>query len=301
MSLLSCDGVVRVFGKGRRALDGVSFSGEAGEILGLVGPNGAGKTTLLRILAGELAPTAGSAALEGHRCGTRAGRALVGHAPDPPLIPPELTGLEWLSYLASHCARSPAERLQLIRSATELAALHEFVGRRVAEYSRGMAQRLGLAAAALCARRVVLLDEALSGIDPLVARALRHNLSRLASGGQLILLASHDLATVEQLATRALVLSRGRLVADVSMAALLGERTLELSLNGGALANAEWLLHRFRGAVRTGEGVAVPMLGGLGMEQVLEECRAQRIAVAASRVRYRRLEDILVAAEHVSS
>jgi ABC-type multidrug transport system ATPase subunit len=300
VSLLACDGLVRVFGKTRRALNGISFSGEAGEILGVVGPNGAGKTTLLRILAGELAPTSGGALVGGHRCGTRPGRGLIGYAPDPPLVPPELTGLEWLRYLASHCARSPAERLDLVRSAIEFAALEEFVGRRVSEYSRGMAQRLGLAAAMLCARKVVLLDEVLSGIDPLVARSLRQRIFRLAAGGRLILLASHDLGTIEQLATRALVLFRGRLAADVSMAALLSERIAELSLNGGALSNSDWLLRRFRGSVRTGEGIAIPLTGGLAIEQVLEECRAQRIAVAASRIRYRRLEDILVTAEQAS-
>jgi ABC-2 type transport system ATP-binding protein len=281
-------------------LDGVTFSGENGEILGVVGPNGAGKTTLLRILAGELAPTSGAAAVATYRCRSRAGRALIGYAPDPPVIPPELTGLEWLRYLSSHCARSPAERLDLVRSAIELAALEDFVGRRVAEYSRGMAQRLGLAAATLCARKVVLLDETLSGIDPLVARSLRQTLSRLAAAGRLILLASHDLGTIEQLATRALVLFRGRLVADVSMAALLGERIAELSLNGGALSSPEWLLGRFRGAVRTGAGIAIPLTGGLSIEQLLEECRAQRIPVAASRIRYRRLEDILLAADQVT-
>jgi ABC-2 type transport system ATP-binding protein len=295
MSLLVCESLTRMFGKGRRALDQVGFSADAGEILGIVGPNGAGKTTLLRILAGELVPTAGAASIAGHRSGTRAGRLLVGYAADPPLIPPELTGVEWLRYLASHCGRGPAERLDLVRAAIEFAALEEFVGRRVAEYSRGMAQRLGLAAATLCSRKVVLLDEVLSGIDALVARALRHNIARLAAAGRLVLLASHDLSTIEQLATRALVFSRGRLVADLSMAALLGERVAELSLNGAALANTEWLLQRFRGAARTGEGVAIPLTAGLTVEQVLEECHARRVAVAASRLRYHRLEDILIA------
>ncbi|MBI4501623.1 MAG: ABC transporter ATP-binding protein [Gemmatimonadetes bacterium] len=295
MSLLTCTDLSHTFVGRRRALDGVSFTAEPGEIVGVVGPNGAGKTTLLRILAGELDPAWGGAAVGGRRCGTREGRALTGYAADPPLAPPELTGLEWLRYLASHCARGPAERLDIIRAAIELGALEEYVGRRIAEYSRGMAQRLALAAAAMCARKLVLLDEVLSGIDPLVARALRRSIAKLAGAGRLIVLASHDLSTIEQLATRTLVLLGGRLVADLSMAALLGERVAELSLNGGALASSQWLLHRFRGATRTGDGIAIPLTGGLTIEQILEQCHAQRIAVGASRIRYRRLEDILVA------
>lgn len=295
MNLLTCATLKRSFGA-CVALDGVSFQASAGEIVGVVGPAGAGKTTLFRVLSGDLRLDEGNALVGGHRAGTREARLLVGLASDPPIAPAQLTGLEWLNYLASHRARSPAERTDLVRAAVELGELQEFAGRRTAGYSRGMAQRLELAAAALCARKVVLLDETLSGMDPLVARALRGRIQRLAAEGTLVLLASHDLSTVEQLATRALVLWRGRLAADVAMSSLLAERVAELSLNGGSLASADWLLHRFAGARRTGEGVAVPLLGGLRIEQVLAESHAQRIAVAASRVRYRRLEDILVAA-----
>jgi ABC-type multidrug transport system ATPase subunit len=293
MSFLTCKDVSYAFGT-RLALDRLSLAADPGEILGVVGPNGAGKTTLLRMLAGELEPRSGSVQVAERRPGTRSGRSMIGYAADPPLLPPELTGLEWLRYLASHCALSPAERLDVVRGAIDFAALGEFAGRSIGQYSRGMAQRLALGAAAMCARKLVLLDEILGGIDPLVSRELRHNVARLAAGGRLVLLASHDLSTVEQLATRVLVLSRGRLLADLSMAALLSERVAELSLNGGALANTDWLLHRFVGAVRTGNGVAVPLSAGLTIEQILHECHAQRIVVAASRIRYRRLEDILI-------
>jgi len=300
VSLLACESVARSFGP-RAALAGVTLHAEAGEIIGVVGPNGAGKTTLFRLIAGDLRLSSGSALVGGHRAGTREARLLVGLASDPPLAPAELSGLEWLNYLASHRARSPAERVDLVREAVELGELAEFGARRIATYSRGMAQRLGLAAAALCARNVLLLDETLSGMDPLVARSLRGRIQRLAGAGRLVLLASHDLSTVEQLATRAVVLWRGRVAADVATATLLAERVAELSLNGGSLASADWLLQRFPGASRTGEGIAVPLVGGLGMEQVMAECRSQRVAVAASRVRYRRLEDILVAAAQQES
>ncbi len=295
MSVIECSLVRRHFGP-RPALAGVTFRAGPGEIVGVVGPNGAGKTTLFRILAGELPVTSGDARVGGARAGTRAARLLVGLAADPPLAPPQLSGVEWLHYLASSRARSAAERVHLVRVGVELGELHEFAARRVATYSRGMAQRLGLAAAALCGREVVLLDETLSGLDPLVVRGLRERIQRLAAGGRLVLLASHDLSTIERLATRALVLCRGVVAADVATAALLAERVAELSLNGGSLSSADGLLRRFDGASRTGEGIAVPLTAGLGIEQVLAECHAQRIAVAASRVRYRRLEDILLAA-----
>lgn len=299
MNLVVAQEAVRVFGSGRRrraALRGCSFEAARGEIVGIVGPNGAGKTTLLRLVAGDIGLTSGSLLVAGFRAGTRAARRCVGVAPDPPLVPPELTGMEWLSYVASHRAESRRGAARLVADAVELAELAEFAGRGTATYSRGMLQRLALAAAMVAGTDIVVLDETLGGIDPLVHRRLRHQIAGLAERGRLVFIASHDLGAVERLATRVLVLVRGAIRADVPTARLVAERVAEITLTGSALAGVGQLLSRYRGSVRTGTGVAVPLSGGLTVEQVLASCRQDRIAVAASRVRYRALEDILVAA-----
>ncbi len=299
MSAIEVRGAARAFGSGRRArvaLQECSFSADAGEIVGVVGPNGAGKTTLLRLVAGEIPLSSGMAWVDGYRVGTRMARLAVGYASDPPLLPPELTGLEWLKYLAGHRAAHPGKRTSLVRWAVGIGELESFGSRRIGEYSRGMAQRLALAAASITGRVAIILDEALNGIDPLVAGRLRGRIADLAASGKVIVVASHDLATVEKLATRVLVLWEGRLSADVDVARLVQERVAELSLGGSALARTEALVQRFPDAVRTGEGVAIPLSGGLTIEKVLAACRAARVAVAASRVRYRALEDILHAA-----
>jgi ABC-2 type transport system ATP-binding protein len=299
MSFLTVRGAGRQFGprcRRRTALWDCTFEVEPGEVIGVVGPNGAGKTTLLRLLAGEIQLTTGSITVAGHPAGTRPARRLVGFAPDPPVAPPQLAGTEWLRVLARHRSRSEAERTRLVGSAIETAELHEFVRRRVAGYSRGMVQRLALAAAVICGTRVVVLDETLSGIDPLAHRRLRERLLRLAESGRSIVIASHDLSAVERLATRALVLAGGRLRADVPMATLASERVAELTLGGAALAGVDQLLARYPGSLRTGYGVAIPLTCGITVEQILGTMRQERVAVAASRVRYRALEDILVAA-----
>jgi ABC-type multidrug transport system ATPase subunit len=133
-------------------------------------------------------------------------------------------------------------------------------------------------------------------VDPLVARNLRGQVSALAARKRLIVIASHDLGTLEKIATRVLVMWAGRLAADVSVSALVNERVAELSLSGSGLAETERLVERFPGSERTGEGVAIPLRSGLTVEKVLAVCRSQRIAVASSRTRYRALEDILVSA-----
>jgi ABC-type multidrug transport system ATPase subunit len=180
--------------------------------------------------------------------------------------------------------------------AAEVAELNGFLGRRISTLSRGMAQRLSLGAAVAGKCTVLLLDETLSGVDPVVLRRLRHRVANLASNGMLVLIASHDLATVERVATRVLVLSEGRIRADVCTAELVRERVAELTFSGAVLAGIRGVMLRFPDAVRTGNGIAVPLRRGANVEQVLEACRQHRIPVAASRVRYRALEDILLSA-----
>jgi ABC-type multidrug transport system ATPase subunit len=292
--------VSKVYGSGngrRVALSDCSFECHNGEIVGVIGPNGAGKTTLLRLMAGETASTSGELTVAGHRVGSRAARRAVGYVGDPPLLPGELSGVEWLKYLAGHRASHPRERTALLQWAMELADVEEFAGRRISECSRGMVQRLALATAALAGSTALLLDEALSGIDPLLSRRLRGTLTNLAATGRVIIVASHDLAVLERVATRVLVLWRGRLVSDVSIARLATERVAELSLSGSCMSSCARLLDRFEGATRTDDGVAIPLTGGVTIEQAMAACRAERIPVAASRIRYRALEDVLVRAE----
>jgi ABC-2 type transport system ATP-binding protein len=184
----------------------------------------------------------------------------------------------------------------MLHWAVELADLEEFVGRRISDYSRGMVQRLALATAAVAGSHVLVLDEALSGIDPMVARRLRSTVAKVAALGRLVVIASHDLSALERLATRVLVLWRGRLASDVSVARLATERVAELSISGSGLNSRDRLLERFSGSVCTEDGISIPLTQGITIEQAMAVCRSERIPVASSRVRYRALEDILIGA-----
>jgi ABC-2 type transport system ATP-binding protein len=277
-------------------IDEVSFEAFSGEIIGIVGPNGAGKSTLLRLMSGVARLTCGTLTIDGRRAGSRAARRAVGYAADPPRMPPELSGLEWLHYLASHRADSRSHRLRLVQWAVELIDSETFVDRRIRTYSRGMAQRLAFAAAAIAGTSVITLDETLGGVDPIVHRKLRRRVRELGNGGRTIFVASHDLATVETIATRVLVLVAGRVAADVSTAALLDRRVAELTVAGDSARGAERLLLRYPDGERTDLGVAIPLRKGLSIEHVLAACREERLPIAHTRTRFETLEDILLRA-----
>ncbi len=302
MIALKANDACKTYGSGKRlrvAVHPCSFECFKGEIVGVIGPNGAGKTTLLRMIAGETSITSGEVAVSELRAGSLAARRAVGYVGDPPLLPGELTGSEWLKYICGHRASHPRERTTKLHWAIELAELDEFVGRRISDYSRGMVQRVALAGAAVAGSTVLVLDEALSGVDPLVGRQLRATIGKLAAMGRSVLISSHDLSFLERLATRVLVMWRGRLASDVSVARLATERVAELSLAGSGLSNRDRILARFSGAVGTDDGVSIPLTHGVTIEQAISVCRSERIPVAASRVRYRALEDILVGASEL--
>lgn len=295
--MLECHEVHKAYGSGPGAsvaLRGISFRAEPGEVVGVVGPNRAGTTTLLRLIAGDLPLSSGSITVEGNLAGSTTARRQVGFAADPAVAPPELSGVEWLRYLASHRARSGTERERLLNWAVGVGEVAEFAGRRIAQLSRGMAQRLALAAAALAGTRVVLLDETLNGLDPILQRRLGLQVARLAAEGRVVVIASHDLGTVERVATRVLILSHGRLYADVSMAEVVSDRVAEVALRDAGSAALHRVLGRYKGAERTPQGIAVPLRNGLSVAAVLAACREEGLDAVGSRVRYRGVEKILL-------
>lgn len=208
--------------RGITAVDDLSFVVEPGRVTGLLGPNGSGKTTTLRMLLGLIAPTAGTAAIGGLRYAELA----------EPIR--RVGGV--LEAGGAHEARAARDHLRVIclaaglpparaDEALEMVGLTAAARRRCRGYSLGMRQRLGIATALLGDPQVLVLDEPTNGLDPEGIRWLREVLRALAADGRTILLSSHLLAEMEQLADDLIIIAAGRLIARGTVASVIGSMT----------------------------------------------------------------------------
>jgi ABC-2 type transport system ATP-binding protein len=221
-------GLVKRYGA-REALCGVDLDVAAGEAFGLVGANGAGKTTLLKCMLDFCAVDAGRIEIFGAASGTVRSRARLAYVPERFLPPHYLRGREFLELtvaLGGGRYREDAARAMLGELALEAEALE----RPVRELSKGMTQKLGLAAGFLLGRELTVLDEPMSGLDPASRVAVKDVLARLRREGRTLLFTSHVLADVEELCSTIAVLHHGRLRfrgAPAELCARFGEPNLE--------------------------------------------------------------------------
>jgi ABC-2 type transport system ATP-binding protein len=218
MPVVEIRDLVKQFGR-VTAVDRLSFDVRVGSVTGFLGPNGAGKTTTLRTLLGLVAPTSGSALIEGHlyRDLDEPTKA-VGAVLEASAFYPGRSGREHLRVLATGAGIS----FERVDELLELVGLADDAGRKVGKYSLGMRQRLHLAAAMLGDPRVLILDEPANGLDPAGIVWLRSLLRHMADvQGKTILISSHVLSEVAQTVDDVVIISRGRLVAHASIGELM--------------------------------------------------------------------------------
>ena len=230
--MLEVTGLAKSF-RTQVAIAGVTFHLAPGEVVGLVGANGAGKTTTLLMLAGALRPDAGQVRIAGYDLATRPleAKRLLGFVPDEPELFDYLTVEEHLRFMARLYGVADIDRrLPALLQELELADRRQSLP---GELSRGMRQKLALGCAFIHDPRLLLLDEPLTGLDPLGIRRMKDAIRSKASGGTAILLSSHQLDVVRELCTRVIVLGHGKVLAEGSPAdiaarnAELGAGTLE--------------------------------------------------------------------------
>jgi len=215
--------VIRVRGLSKRygdivAVDDVSFDVRPGVVTGLLGPNGSGKSTTIGMILGLERPTAGTATVDGRAYASLpAPASQVGALLDASAADPARTARDHLRWVAT-AARLPRRRVAQVLDQVGLAGA---AGRRVRTFSLGMSQRLGIAAALLGDPATLILDEPINGLDPEGIRWMRDLLRGLAAEGRTVLVASHHLGEMQDTAEAVVILRRGRLLADSTVAELI--------------------------------------------------------------------------------
>jgi len=272
-----------------RALDALSFDIASGEVFGLLGPNGAGKSTTLKILIGLLWPTAGRAELLGRPAGDLEARRRLGFLPEHPTFYDHLTAEELLAYFAGLFGYTGEARRRRASEVLDLVGLGADRRRLMRQFSKGMAQRVGLAQALVGDPELVILDEPMSGLDPLGRRDVR------------------ILSDAELLCSRVGILAHGRLVASGT----LGELTAALSARSGrhdrgweivvsnlAASVADRIGLRLGGLVRIAEGrYSFELAGDARPEPLIAELSSAGAELVSLTPLRTTLEDVFV--EHV--
>jgi ABC-2 type transport system ATP-binding protein len=200
-------------GREVRALTGIDFAVQPGELFGLLGPNGAGKTTAVKILLGLTLATSGEASLLGLPARDPESRRRVGYLPEGHRFPGYLTARQTLSVFGRMSGVAPAALRSRIPALLDGVKLFEWMDVKVKKFSKGMTQRLGLAAALVHEPEVLLLDEPTDGVDPVGRREIRDLLKAEAAKGRAILLNSHLLSEIELTCDRVAVLRQGAVAA----------------------------------------------------------------------------------------
>ena len=221
---------VGFFARRVRAVEDLSFEVRAGEIFGLLGPNGAGKTTTLKTLLGFVKPTSGHAFIAGRRAGTVASRRQLGYLPENPALYEFLRGDEYLIFAGRLCGLSRAEARKRTAELLERVGLAGRADRPIRKFSKGMVQRLALAQALVGDPRIAILDEPMSGLDPIGRKDVRDLILQLRDEGRTVLFSTHILSDVEAICDRVGILVEGRLTDCGALADLVapGARAVEL-------------------------------------------------------------------------
>lgn len=214
-----------------RAVNGVNLEVRRGEIFGLLGPNGSGKSTTIKMILGLLHPTSGHLAVLGQSPRSVSVKSRIGFMPEESYLYKYLTAEEILNFYANLYGLSGQHKTERVDALIGQVGLTDARHRRVGEFSKGMARRVGLAQALLNDPDLILLDEPTSGLDPIACREVKDLLLALARQGKTILICSHHLSDMQDICNRVAILLQGEVCASGSVQDLLTTPdTLKLTL-----------------------------------------------------------------------
>ena len=210
--MIKAENLSMIYGKDFKAVDGLSFEIKPGEIVGFAGPNGAGKTTCIKMLTGILRPTEGKATINGFDIVEEPIKAKESFAyvADNPDILLQLTGIEYINYIANLYRVPVEQRTDRINELADRFEIRESLGRPMREYSHGMRQKTMVIAALIHNPPAWILDEPMTGLDPTAAFELKQMMKEHAEKGNAVLFSTHVLEVAEKLCDRIMIISHGK-------------------------------------------------------------------------------------------
>ncbi|MCF6286348.1 MAG: ABC transporter ATP-binding protein [Candidatus Hydrogenedentes bacterium] len=208
-----------------KSLDGLNLTIEENEVYGLLGRNGAGKTTTIKLLVGLLKPTAGGATVFGKNMRCPEARRLIGYLPEQPYFYEYLTPRETIEFYGKLQSLSSDERKHQWDKLSELLDLRDIANQRLKGFSKGMRQRIGFAVALVGDPPLLILDEPMSGLDPIGRRMIRDLIMRCRDEKKTLFFSSHVMSDVEQICDRVSILVKGKLTHQGRIDELLGKKT----------------------------------------------------------------------------
>jgi ABC-2 type transport system ATP-binding protein len=225
--MITLDSVTKIFGT-FTAVDNISYTIEDGDHFALLGPNGAGKTTIVRMLLDFIKPTSGKISINGVPVSDPESRKQLGYLAEQHLIPPYLSGFKYLMRHASLIGLSGKNAVLEVDRVLEMVAMKGEEKQKSVTYSKGMKQRIGIAAAILGHPKLLILDEPVAGLDPIGIRDVRKILENLYDRGITVILNSHLLSEVEKTCKTAAIMHKGKILVRDSINSIVKDgETLE--------------------------------------------------------------------------
>ena len=283
-------------GRKVEAVRSISFEVKRGEIFGFLGPNGAGKTTTIKMLTGLIAPTGGCARILGQEVPSSEAMGKVGFLPENPYVYPYLTPREFVSLCGRLNGMGGRALEKRVESVIERVGIGYAIDRPVRALSKGMLQRTGLAAALVHEPELLILDEPMSGLDPVGRKEVRDLIVEEARSGRTVFFSSHILSDVEMLCDRVCILKLGEVVVAGTVTELVrtGDRRSEVTLIEPPDELAKELEGIASRTQRLGKALVLDVEGDEALDSVLRRALDARVRVEAVTPKRETLEDIFV-------
>ena len=230
----------KAYGEGKKAADDVSLTIESGDIYGFIGHNGAGKTTTIRAVVGVLDFTDGEIFIDGHsvkdepiEC-----KKVTAYIPDNPDLYENLTGLQYLNFVADVFDISAEDREERIKKYADMFEITDSLGDQISSYSHGMKQKVAIISALIHEPKLMVLDEPFVGLDPKASFILKEIMHEMCRNGSAIFFSTHVLDVAEKLCNKVAIIKKGRIIATGTMEEITEGHSLEEAFLGDTFAEA---------------------------------------------------------------